>query len=145
MSKQHAIVLIMVMNTLLTLGLGFAALVVVGILFGLGLGLMVIVLGLHITGAMYAQLVCQKHKLLSPLQFWLFAAAPAVVLSAWGLILVLYLDSISYFTGFFAGLGEFIFALCELVYAGAFLVVLGVALLIKSLIRRKHTKKEPEK
>lgn len=143
MSKQHAIVLIMVMNTLLTLGLGFAALVVVGILFGLGL--MVIVLGLHIVGAMYAQLVCQKHKLLSPLQFWLFAAAPAVVLSAAGFFLVLYLDSTGYFTGFFAGLGEFIFALCELVYSGAFLVVLGVALLIKSLIRRKHTKKEPEK
>ena len=142
MSKPHAIVLLIVMNTLLTLGLGFAALMVVGILFGLGLGLMVIVLGLHIVGAMYAQLVCQKHKLLSPLQFWLFAAAPAVVLSAEGFILVLYLDSVGYFTGFFAGLGEFLFTLSELVYSGAFTVVLGVALLIKSLIRRKHTKTE---
>lgn len=142
MSKQHAIALLIVMNTLLTLGLGFAALVVVGILFGPGLGLMVIVLGLHIVGAMFAQRVLLKHKLLSPLQFWLFAAAPALVFSAAGFILVLYLDSIGYFTGFFAGLGEFIFALCELVYSGAFTVVLGVVLLIKSLIRRKHTKNE---
>lgn len=128
------------MNTLLTLGLGFAALVVVGILFGPGLGLMVVVLGLHIIGAMYAQRVLLKHKLLSPLHFWLFAAAPALVLSAAEFILVPYLDSIGYFTGFFAGLGEFILALCELVYSGAFTVVLGVVLLVKSLIRRKHTK-----
>ena len=142
MSKQHAIALLIVMNTLLTLGLGFAALVVVGLLFGPGLGLMIIVLGLHIVGAMFAQRVLLKHKLLSPLQFWLFAAAPALVFSAAGFILVLYLDSIGYFTGFFAGLGEFIFALCELVYSGAFTVVLGVVLLIKSLIRRKHTKNE---
>lgn len=142
MRKQLAIALLIVMNTLLTLGLGFAALVVVGILFGPGLWLMVIVLGLHIVGAMFAQRVLLKHKLLSPLQFWLFAAAPALVFSAAGFILVLYLDSIGYFTGFFAGLGEFIFALCELVYSGAFTVVLGVVLLIKSLIRRKHTKNE---
>lgn len=142
MRKQLAIALLIVMNTLLTLGLGFAAIVVVGILFEPGLGLMIIVLGLHIVGAMYAQRVLLKHKLLSPLQFWLFAAAPALVFSAAGFILVLYLDSIGYFTGFFAGLGEFIFALCELVYSGAFTVVLGVVLLIKSLIRRKHTKNE---
>lgn len=131
MKKLLAISILSVGSTLLTLALGMAALFICMQVWGFGIALDVVLLALHIVGAMLLQRLYQKRGWLAPVKFWLCAAVPAAGISVLSFLLVLYLDSIGYFSGFFAGLGEFLLTFSGLVYSGAFLLVLGAALLIK--------------
>ena len=58
---------------------------------------------------------------------------------------VLILDKLNYFSGFFAGLGEFVLTLAILIYSGAFFVVLGIVLLIIHVVSHIKNRKLPEK
>lgn len=131
MKKPLAIVIVSLGNVLLTLALGIAALAICALVWGFGIALDVLLLTLHIVGAMLLQRLYQKREWLSPPKFWLCAAVPAAGIAVMSFLLVLFLDSIGHFSGFFAGLGEFLFTFTELIYSGAFLLVLGAALLIK--------------
>lgn len=131
MKKPLAVAILSVGITLLTPALGFAALLIAMQVWGFGIALDVILLTLHIVGAMLLQRLYQKRGWLTPVKFWLCAAVSAAGISVLSFLLVLYLDSIGYFSGFLAGLWEFLLAFSGLVYSGAFLLVLGAALLIK--------------
>ena len=58
---------------------------------------------------------------------------------------VLILDKLNYFSGFFAGLGEFVLTLAILIYSGAFFVVLGIVLLIIHAVSHVNDGKSSEK
>lgn len=131
MKKPLVIVILTLGNTLLTLSLGIAVLLICMLIPGFGIVPDVLLLAVHIVGAMLLQSLYKKHEWLSPPKFWLYSAVPAAGVSAVCFLLVLYLDSIGHFSGFFAGLGEFLLTLAGLIYSGAFLLVLGAALLIK--------------
>ena len=131
MKKTLAIVILTLGNALLTLALGIAALFICMLVWGFGIALDVVLLALHIVGAMLLQRLYQKREWLSPLKFWLCAAVPAAGISVLSFLLVLYLASIGHFSGFLAGLGEFLLTFAVLIYFGAFLLTLGAALLIK--------------
>ena len=131
MKKSLAITLLVVGNILLTLGLGFAVLLIAMLILGFGIALDVILLAGHIVGVMLLQRLYERRGWFAPVKFWLCAAVPAAVISAAGFGLVAFLDSMDYFRGFFAGLGEFLSAFSAVIYSGAFLLVLGAALLIK--------------
>ncbi|MGN1340056.1 MAG: hypothetical protein ACI4WS_07165 [Oscillospiraceae bacterium] len=131
MKKPLAIVILTIGNALLTLSLGIAALLICMLIFGFGIALDVLLLAGHIVGAMLLQRLYQKRGWLSPAKYWLCAAVPAAGISVVSFLLVLYLDSIGHFSGFFAGLGEFLLTFSGLIYSGAFLLILGAALLIK--------------
>lgn len=110
-----------------------AALLIAMLILGFGIALDVILLAGHIVGAMFLQRLYERRGWLSPVKFWLCAAVPAVGVSAANFGLVAFLDSMDYFRGFFAGLGEFLLTFSTVIYSGAFLIVLGAALLIKYL------------
>ena len=131
MKKSLAITLLVVGNILLTLGLGFAVLLIAMLILSFGIALDVILLTGHIVGAMLLQRLYERRGWLAPVKFWLCAAVPAAVVSAADFGLVMYLDSVDYFSGFFAGMGEFLSAFSAVIYSGAFALVLGAALLIK--------------
>lgn len=68
--------------------------------------------------------------------FLAYAYAPSVVASAASFIAVAYLDSIGYFKGIFAGLGEFVFSLSAMLTAGAMLAAALICLFVRYLVGR---------
>lgn len=137
MKKPLAALLLISGSIILTLGLGYCVFLLFLELLGWSAFLSVLILTLHIIGAVFLQVALERREWLSPVKFYLCAAIPPVICSTAGFGIVLYLEGIGYFTGFFAGLREILGTLCCLIYSDAFLVISGAALLIKRLIRRK--------
>lgn len=131
MKKPLAIALIIAVNLLLTIALGFAALWIAMIAVGFGIAIDLLLLAVHVSGATLMQGLFQKRGWLSPVKFWLCGSVPAAAVSAVSFGTVMYLDSINYFSGFFAGLGEFLMTISGLIYSVAFTVIFGTVLLIK--------------
>ena len=131
MKKPLAITLLTVGNCLLTLALSCAALFIVLLTLDLGIALDIVLIAGHIVGIMFIRRLFERRYSLSPLKFWLLSSIPAAVVSAIAFGIVIILDSINYFSGFFAGIGEFLFTLSSLVYSASFFMLLGVVLLIK--------------
>lgn len=137
MKKPAAVTLLVAGNLLLTSGLGFASMALCFMFTGgFGAALAVLVLAAHVVGAMLLQRLYERREWLSPVKFWVCAAIPPAGVSLVGFVVVLYLDSIGYFSGYFAGLGEFLTALSGLIYSAAFLAALGLALCIKFRVSR---------
>lgn len=143
MKKPLAITLLSVGNCLLTLALGFAG-VFLFLTGSIGLLLDIVLIAGQIVGFAFIQRLFERRYSLSPLIFWLLSSIPAAVVSSIAFGIVIILDSIDYFSGFFAGLAEFLFTLSSLVYSAVFLILFGVVLLIKTLIKRKNEGKISE-
>lgn len=100
----------------------------------------VLLLGGHVTGAVFLQRFYQRRWQLGKPLFLICSGFPGVFFGALSYAAVLALDKMGYFTGFFAGLGEYILALAALAYSGAFFVVLGIVLLIAHAVSQRKPK-----
>lgn len=89
-----------------------------------------LVIGGHVTGAVFLQRLYQRRWQIGKAIFWLCAGLPSALIGLSSFAAVLILDKLNYFSGFFAGLGEFVLTLAILIYSGAFFVILGIVLLI---------------
>ncbi len=137
MKKAFAIVLL-ILGGMLACGIG---LMIIGLLFIAALDsaldtevltavILLLVIGGHVTGAVFLQRLYQRCGWLNRWRFWLCAGLPSALIGVISFAAVLILDKLNYFSGLFAGMGEFILALAILIYSGAFFVILGIVLLI---------------
>lgn len=99
-----------------------------------------LVIGGHVVGAVFLQRLYQRRWQIGKVIFWLCAGLPSTLIGMSSFAAVLILDKLNYFSGFFAGLGEFIMTLAILIYSGAFFVVLGSVLLVIHALSRKIKK-----
>lgn len=97
----------------------------------------ILLLGGHVTGAVFLQKFYQRRWQLGKPLFWICSGFPGVFFGVLSFVIVLILGKMGYFTGFFAGLGEYLLALAALAYSGAFFVVLGIVLLIAYAVSRR--------
>ena len=102
-------------------------------------------IGGHVTGAVFLQRLYQRRWQIGKVIFWLCAGLPSALIGMSSFAVVLILDKLNYFSGFFAGLGEFVLTLAILIYSGAFFVVLGIVLLIIHVVSHIKNRKLPEK
>ena len=103
------------------------------------------VIGGHVTGAVFLQRLYQRRWQIGKAIFWLCAGLPSALIGMSSFAAVLILDKLNYFSGFFAGLGEFVLTLAILIYSGAFFVVLGIVLLIIHAVSHVNDGKSSEK
>ena len=99
-----------------------------------------LVIGGHVTGAVFLQRLYQRRWQIGKVIFCLCAGLASRLIGMSSFAAVLILDKLNYFSGFFAGLGEFIMTLAILIYSGAFFVVLGSVLLVIHALSRKIKK-----
>lgn len=104
-----------------------------------------LVIGGHVTGAVFLQRLYQRRWQIGKAIFWLCAGLPSALIGMSSFAVVLILDKLNYFSGFLAGLGEFVLTLAILIYSGAFFVVLGIVLLIIHVVSHIKNRKLPEK
>lgn len=104
-----------------------------------------LVIGGHVTGAVFLQRLYQRRWRIGKAIFWICAGLPSALIGMSSFVAVLILDKLNYFSGFFAGLGEFVLTLAILIYSGAFFVVLGIVLLIIHVVSHIKNRKLPEK
>lgn len=104
-----------------------------------------LVIGGHVVGAVFLQRLYQRRWQIGKAIFWLCAGLPSALIGMSSFAAVLILDKLNYFSGFFAGLGEFVLTLAILIYSGAFFVVLGSVLLIIHVVSHIKNRKLPEK
>ena len=150
MKKAFAIVLL-ILGGMLACGIG---LIISGLLFIAALDcaldtevltavILLIVIGGHVTGAVFLQRMYQRRWRTGKAIFWLCAGLPGLLTGGISYVVVLSLDNFGYFTGLFAGMGEYILALAILVYSGAFFVALGIVLLIIHAVSHKKRNSSP--
>ncbi len=70
-----------------------------------------LVIGGHVTGAVFLQRLYQRRWQIGKAIFWLCAGLPSALIGMSSFAVVLILDKLNYFSGFFAGLGEFVLTL----------------------------------
>ena len=107
--------------------------------------ILLLVIGGHVTGAVFLQRLYQRRWRIGKAIFWLCAGLPSALIGMISFAAVLILDRLNYFSGFFAGMGEFILASAILIYSGAFFVVLGTVLLIIHAVSHVNAGKSSEK
>ena len=107
--------------------------------------ILLLVIGGHVTGAVFLQRLYQRRWRIGKAIFWLCAGLPSALIGMISFAAVLILDKMNYFSGFFAGMGEFILASAILIYSGAFFVVLGIVLLIIHAVSHGNDGKSSEK
>ena len=107
--------------------------------------ILLLVIGGHVTGAVFLQRLYQRRWRIGKAIFWLCAGLPSALIGMISFAAVLILDEMNYFSGFFAGMGEFILASAILIYSGAFFVVLGIVLLIIHAVSHVNDGKSSEK
>lgn len=107
--------------------------------------ILLLVIGGHVTGAVFLQRLYQRRWRIGKAIFWLCAGLPSALIGLSSFAVVLILDKMNYFSGFFAGMGEFILASAILIYSGAFFVVLGIVLLIIHAVSHVNDGKSSEK
>lgn len=107
--------------------------------------ILLLVIGGHVTGAVFLQRLYQRRWRIGKALFWLCAGLPSALIGMISFAAVLILDKLNYFSGFFAGMGEFILASAILIYSGAFFVVLGIVLLIIHAVSHVNDGKSSEK
>ncbi len=150
MKKAFAIVLL-ILGGMLACGIG---LIISGLLFIAALDcaldtevltavILLIVIGGHVTGAVFLQRMYQRRWQIGKAIFWLCAGLPSALIGVISFAAVLILDKLNYFSGLFAGMGEFILALAILIYSGAFFVILGIVLLIIHAVSHKKRNSFP--
>lgn len=123
-----AAVILAVANAAVTFLGSLAVLCLFGVLLGYVWIGGVLIAAAHITGLYFiGKLYLKKEFLKNRAVIWCLSSVVSLVLSGIGFIAVLLLDSNGYFTGFFAGLGEFILTLCWLVYSAVITVGNGVS------------------
>lgn len=122
-----------------------AALDVLDIIEVLTAVILLLVIGGHVTGAVFLQRLYQRRWRIGKAIFWICAGLPSVLIGMSSFAVVLILDRLNYFSGFFAGMGEFILASAILIYSGAFFVVLGTVLLIIHAVSHVNDGKSSEK
>lgn len=113
-------------NVIVTSGLGYLSLALVTIFFTGGGVLSILLVLAQAVGLFFVERQFLKRQWTGRVKFWCITAAPPVVLSVGGFAAVCILDSMDYFTGYFAGLGEFVLSLVFLVYSAAVLAVTGI-------------------
>ena len=106
--------------------------------------ILLLVIGGHVTGAVFLQRLYQRRWRIGKAIFWLCAGLPSALIGMISFAAVLILDKMNYFSGFFAGMGEFILASAILIYSGAFFVVLGIVLLIIHAVSHVNDGKSSE-
>lgn len=143
--KKALPVILLILGGILACGIG---LIISGLLFIAALDcaldtevltavILLIVIGGHVTGAVFLQRMYQRRWRTGKTIFWLCAGLPSAFIGVISFAVVLILDKLNYFSGLFAGMGEYILALAILVYSGAFFVALGIVLLIIHAVSHK--------
>ena len=136
--KKALPVILLIFGGILACGIG---LIISGLLLiaALDVSATAVILPLVI-GAVFLQRLYQRRWQIGKVIFWLCAGLPSTLIGMSSFAAVLILDKLNYFSGFFAGLGEFIMTLAILIYSGAFFVVLGSVLLVIHALSRKIKK-----
>lgn len=146
--KKALPVILLILGGMLSCGIG---LIISGLLLIAALDvsatavILPLVIGGHVTGAVFLQRLYQRRWHIGKAIFWLCAGLPSALIGLSSFAAVLILDKLNYFSGFFAGLGEFVLTLAILIYSGAFFVVLGIVLLIIHVVSHIKNRKLPEK
>lgn len=82
-----------------------------------------------------------KYRMKAPI-FFLIVYLPSIIGSAAYLAVVMYLNDIGYFEGFFAGLGELLLGFSWTITAAAFVAVGGLYLLISFIIEKARGRRK---
>lgn len=149
--KKALPVILLILGGILACGIG---LIISGLLFIAALDsaldtevltavILLLVIGGHVTGAVFLQRLYQRCGWLNRWRFWLCAGLPSALIGVISFAAVLILDKLNYFSGLFAGMGEFILALAILIYSGASFVALGIVLLIIHAVSHKKRNSFP--
>ncbi len=149
--KKALPVILLILGGILACGIG---LMIIGLLFIAALDsaldmevltavILLLVIGGHVTGAVFLQRLYQRRWQIGKAVFWLCAGLPSALIGVISFAAVLILDKLNYFSGLFAGMGEFILALAILIYSGAFFVALGIVLLIIHAVSHKKRNSSP--
>lgn len=104
-----------------------------------------LVIGGHVTGAVFLQRLYQRRWQIGKAIFWICAGLPSVLIGSFSIILFFILKAHGHFSGSFGGLFELFASLYMFVYSGAFFVVLGSVLLIIHVVSHIKNRKLPEK
>lgn len=104
-----------------------------------------LVIGGHVTGAVFLQRLYQRRWRIGKAIFWICAGLPSVLIGSFSIILFFILKAHGHFSGSFGGLFELFALLYMFVYSGAFFVVLGSVLLIIHVVSHIKNRKLPEK
>lgn len=104
-----------------------------------------LVIGGHVTGAVFLQRLYQRRWQIGKAIFWICAGLPSVLIGSFSIILFFILKAHGHFSGSFGGLFELFALLYMFVYSGAFFVVLGSVLLIIHVVSHIKNRKLPEK
>lgn len=99
-----------------------------------------LVIGGHVTGAVFLQRLYQRRWRIGKAIFWICAGLPSVLIGSFSIILFFILKAHGHFSGSFGGLFELFASLYMFVYSGAFFVVLGSVLLVIHALSRKIKK-----
>lgn len=142
MKKAFAAVLLIIGSAAACAAGGICCLFLFGFLLGAMVIPGIILLGGHVTGAVFLQRKFRKAGWLNSVGFWLCTGLPGIIFGGAALIIINMLDNAGYFTGFMPGLGEFLFSLSFFAYSAAYLAAAGAVLLIKKLIISKKSNKE---
>ncbi|MBP1580428.1 MAG: hypothetical protein J6B57_10110 [Oscillospiraceae bacterium] len=143
--KKALPVILLILGGILACGIG---LMISGLLFIAALDsaldtevltavILLLVIGGHVTGAVFLQRLYQRRWQIGKAVFWLCAGLPSALIGVISFAVVLILDKLNYFSGLFAGMGEYILALAILIYSGAFFVILGIVLMIIHAVSHK--------
>lgn len=122
-----AAVILTVASAAVTFALSCAVLGLFFAVLSLGwlLGLLIAVAevtGLYFIGKLFLKKGFIKKRVL----LWFLSTGISLILSGIAFIAVFILDDIGYFTGLFAGLGEFVIALCWLIYSAIVTAGFGI-------------------
>lgn len=142
MKKPLAIVLLILGGFAGIFGLSLVNLILFGNLLSLGN-----LVGLILTASAafgidgLRVLFARKYGLSAP-KFFLCAYVPSVTATLVYFTVVLYLDSVGYFTGFFAGLGEFIMGLAWLATSAVAIIFGFIIFAIKTHFYKERKQNE---
>ena len=146
--KKALPVILLILGGMLSCGIG---LIISGLLLIAALDvsatavILPLVIGGHVTGAVFLQRLYQRRWRIGKAIFWICAGLPSVLIGSFSIILFFILKAHGHFSGSFGGLFELFALLYMFVYSGAFFVVLGSVLLIIHVVSHIKNRKLPEK
>lgn len=138
MKKSLAIVLLVLGGLAAVFGMSVLGLTLILVLMwgGLLIGIAV-VMGMAF-GADRLRMLFKRKYGMNAAKFFLCAYVPPIVGSVILFVMVELLDEAGYFSGFMAGLGEFLMALSCVIASGAFAAAGGIWLTVSTIIERKR-------
>lgn len=143
MKKAFAVILLIIGSMAACAAGGICCLCLFGFLLQAMVIPSLLLLSVHVTVAIFLHKKLRSIVWLRSIGFWLCTGLPGIIVGGAALIVTNMLDNAGYFTGFMAGLGEFLFSLSFFAYSAAYLAAAGAVLLIQNLISSRNNKEKP--